>query len=114
MSVTQHRRLGLAAGAACLALAATTGCSGLGRSALGTIAYETARKRMVQVDSPAVRGCHRLAPAGAVAVTNRTLADIVMYRTTDCTGKDSIYVATTVSDVIAPGAGPWRSYRVVH
>ncbi|MEV7423821.1 MULTISPECIES: hypothetical protein [unclassified Streptomyces] len=114
MSVTQHRRLGLAAGAACLALAATTGCSGLGRSALGTIAYETGQKRLLQVDNPSVRGCHRLAPAGAVAVTNRTLVDIVMYRTADCTGGNTIYIATTVSDVIAPGSGPWRSYSVVH
>ncbi|MFF5568658.1 hypothetical protein ACFY7Z_11820 [Streptomyces sp. NPDC012623] len=114
MSVTQHRRLGLTAGAACLALTAVTGCSGLGRSALGTLAYETGQKRMVQVDSPPVRGCHRLAPAGAVAVTNRTLLDLVMYPTADCTGGNTIYIATATSDVIAPGSGPWRSYRVVH
>nr|WSZ95472.1 hypothetical protein OH820_07220 [Streptomyces sp. NBC_00857] len=112
MSVTDHRRLGIAAGTAFLILA-TTGCSGLGRTAVGTITYDTEQKQHVKVSSPLVTGCHRLGP-GAVEVTNRTLVDLVMYRTPDCTGEKSAYIATTLSDVMTPGKGPWRSYTIVH
>ncbi|MFJ2439884.1 hypothetical protein ACIOWG_05340 [Streptomyces sp. NPDC087658] len=113
MSVTDHRRLGAAAGAAVLVLA-VAGCSGLGRTAVGTIAYDTGEKREIQATSPSVKGCHRLASGGAVKVTNRTTVDLVLYPTHDCTGRNSTYLGTTLSDVIAPGAGPWRSYTTVH
>ncbi|WP_137990045.1 hypothetical protein [Streptomyces vilmorinianum] len=108
-----HRRLGTAAGAALLTLA-VAGCSGLGRTAVGTLSYETERELVITVTSPSVNGCHRLAPSGVTRVENRTLNDIVLYRTLDCRGERSIYVATNTSDTIAPGTLPWRSYTVVH
>jgi hypothetical protein len=113
MSVPDHRHLGIAAGAVFLTLA-VAGCSGLGRTAVGTIAYDTESERTVEVSDPLVTGCHGLTRGGAVKVTNRTLVDLVMYRTPDCTGKGTTYIATKLSDVIAPGAGPWRSYTLVH
>ncbi|MEV4972939.1 hypothetical protein [Streptomyces scopuliridis] len=113
MSVTHHRRLGIAAGAAFLTVV-LAGCSGLGRTAVGTVTYDTPRGRHIQVSNPLVTGCHRLAPGGAVSLANRTLVDFVMYGTPDCTGKGTTYIATTLSDVIAPGEGPWRSYTIVH
>lgn len=113
MSLTHHRRLALAAGAVFLTVAAT-GCSGLGRTAVGTISYETDGDRQVQVSNPRVTGCHRLTPGGAVDLTNRTLVDMVMYESTHCTGKSTTYIATTLRDVSAPGAAPWRSYTFVH
>ncbi|MFI5755213.1 hypothetical protein [Streptomyces sp. NPDC051569] len=113
MSVTDHRRLGVAAGAALLTLT-VAGCSGLGRTAVGTVAYETGRHRHIQVSNPLVTGCHRLAPAGAVEISNSTLVDMVLYRTPDCTGHGTTYLATTLADSPAPGAGPWRSYTIVH
>ena len=112
MSVTDHRRLGIAAGAAFLTLA-VTGCSGLGRDAVGTVAYETGRHRPITVFNPLVRGCHRL-PPGAIQVANRTLVDLVLYPTPDCTGRGTTYLGSTLSDVTAPGAPPWRSYTIVH
>lgn len=45
------RRLGTAAGAALLTLA-VAGCSGLGRTAVGTLTYETERDLVVTVTSP--------------------------------------------------------------
>ncbi|MEW1722971.1 hypothetical protein [Streptomyces sp. NPDC093109] len=113
MSVIDHRRLALTT-AALLALTGATGCSALDRTGLGTIAYETADKRQVQVDSPPVRGCHRFAAAGAVKVTNRTRVDLVMYPSRDCAGRNTVYIPTATSDVIAPGARAWRSYTLVH
>ncbi|QIQ05303.1 hypothetical protein [Streptomyces liangshanensis] len=113
MSVTDHRRLGIAAGAVLLTFA-VAGCSGLGRTSVGTIVYESGNKREVQESNPRVTGCHRLVPGGAVDLTNRTLVDMKMYRTPDCSGKYAQYIATTLNDVIAPGATPWRSYRFVH
>ncbi|MFC9426787.1 MULTISPECIES: hypothetical protein [unclassified Streptomyces] len=113
MSVTDHRRLGIAAGTALLTLA-VAGCSGLGRAAVGTITYDTGQKLRIQVTTPSVTGCHRLKPVGAVSIANRTVLDLIAYPTADCTGKNTTYIATTLSDVIAPGAGPWRSYSIVH
>ncbi|WP_046501767.1 hypothetical protein [Streptomyces odonnellii] len=113
MSVTDHRRLGIALGAAFLSLS-LAGCSGLGRNAMGVITYNTERHRGVQVSNPLVTGCHRLSLPGAVELTNNTLVDLVLYRTTDCTPDGITYVATTLSDVIAPGSHPWLSFRVVH
>ncbi|MFF7206026.1 MULTISPECIES: hypothetical protein [unclassified Streptomyces] len=113
MSVTHSRRLAGAAGAAFLVVA-VAGCSGLGRNAAGTLAYETADERHVSVSNPLVTGCHRLDAPGAVSVTNNTLVDLVLYPTQDCTGEDTIYLPTTVSDIIAPGARPWQSYTIVH
>ncbi|MFF3752204.1 hypothetical protein ACFYYH_17355 [Streptomyces sp. NPDC002018] len=113
MSVTDHRRLGIAAGTVFLSLF-LAGCSGLGQNARGTIAYRTEERHEVQVSNPLVRGCHRLTSPGAVELTNRTLVDLMMYRSGDCTGDHTTYIATTLSDVIAPGTGPWRSYTIVH
>ncbi|MEV4945919.1 hypothetical protein [Streptomyces sp. NPDC053755] len=107
-----HRRLGIAAGAALLTLS-VAGCSGLGRTAVGPITYETPNEVVVSVTSPSVKGCHRLAPAGATRVENGSLVDIVMYPAPGCRG-DGIYVATMTSDSIAPGTRPWRSYSLVH
>ncbi|MFB7373131.1 hypothetical protein ACFC0D_25160 [Streptomyces sp. NPDC056222] len=109
-----HRRLGTAAGAALLTLS-VAGCSGLGRTAVGTLTYETEREVVITVTSPSVNGCHRLAPHGVTRVENRTLNDIWLYTTRDCKGGTTpIYVATTLSDSIAPDTLPWRSYSVVH
>ncbi|MGW1231978.1 hypothetical protein [Streptomyces californicus] len=118
MSVTataprRRRRLGAVAGVSLLALAAA-GCSGLGRTAVGPVTYTTERDAVVQVNSPSVRGCHRMAPAGAHEVENGTLVDVILYRTRDCTGRGTTYVPTRFSDVTAPGSGPWRSYSFVH
>ncbi|AXG77290.1 hypothetical protein [Streptomyces paludis] len=114
MSVIDHRRLALAAGAALLTLGGATGCASLDRTGLGTIAYETANKHLVQVDSPRVRGCHRFAAAGAVKVTNRTRVDLVMYPSDHCAGGNTVYIPTATADEVAPGAGVWRSYTLVH
>ncbi|MFF7180465.1 hypothetical protein [Streptomyces sp. NPDC008121] len=108
-----HRRLGTAAGAALLTLA-VAGCSGLGRSAVGTITYETSNEVVVSVTSPSVKGCHRLAPAGATRIENRSLVDIIMYTTPRCRGGNGVYVASRSGDSIVPGALPWRSYSLVH
>lgn len=118
MSVTatvhrRRRRIGIAAGASLLALAAS-GCSGLGRTAVGPVTYTTEREAVVQVNSPSVRGCHRLDPAGAHEVENGTLVDVVLYPTRDCTGGGTTYVPTRLSDVTAHGSGPWHSYSFVH
>ncbi|MEU8542609.1 hypothetical protein AB0C52_21960 [Streptomyces sp. NPDC048717] len=107
-----HRRLTIATGAVLLSLA-VSGCSGLGRSMVGTVSYETAHDIEVTVTSPVVRGCHRLSPGGATRVRNATLVDMRLFRTRDCRGPN-IYVATRTSDQIAPGTLPWRSYSVVH
>ncbi|WP_225800687.1 hypothetical protein [Streptomyces sp. NK15101] len=108
-----RRRLTTATGAVLLTLA-VAGCSGLGRSAVGTITYETERDLVVTVTSPSVKGCHRLAPSGVTKVENNSLNDIVMYRTRDCQGGNSIYVPSNSGDKIAPDTLPWRSYSVVH
>ncbi|MFD9423197.1 MULTISPECIES: hypothetical protein [unclassified Streptomyces] len=107
------RRLGVAAGAALLTLA-VSGCSGLGRTAVGPVIYSTERDAVILVNSPSVKGCHRLAPAGVHEVENRTLVDVVMYRTRNCTGRDTTYVPTTFTDTKAPPSLPWRSYSIVH
>lgn len=116
-TVTDHRprrrRLGVAAGAALLTLA-VSGCSGLGRTAVGPVIYSTERDAVILVNSPSVKGCHRLAPAGVHEVENRTLVDVVMYRTRNCTGRDTTYVPTTFTDTKAPPSLPWRSYSIVH
>lgn len=108
-----RRRLTTATGAVLLTLA-VAGCSGLGRSAVGTISYETERELVVTVTSPSVKGCHRLAPSGVTKVENNSLLDIVMYRTRDCRGENSIYVPTKSGNRIAPDTLPWRSYSIVH
>ncbi|MFE0698629.1 hypothetical protein [Streptomyces sp. NPDC058872] len=111
--MSARRRLTTATGAVLLTLA-VAGCSGLGRTAVGTLAYETERELAVVVTSPSVKGCHRLAPSGVTKVENNTLVDIVLYPTRDCQGKESIYVPTKTSNRVAPGALPWRSYSVIH
>ncbi|MEW2067491.1 hypothetical protein [Streptomyces sp. NPDC007346] len=118
MSVTapdprRRRRLGTVAAASLLALT-VSGCSGLGRTAVGPVTYHTDREAVVEVNSPSVLGCHRLDPSGARAVENGTLVDIVLYPTPDCTGGGTTYLATTFSDVAAESGPPWRSYTVVH
>ncbi|MFF2961400.1 hypothetical protein ACFVT1_21310 [Streptomyces sp. NPDC057963] len=115
MPVTDHRRHRLAAAAGTLLLTLTVaGCSGLGRTAVGPVTYTTERNAVIMVNSPSVRGCHRLAPAGAKEVTNGTLIDIILYRTRDCTGPGTTYVATTVSDITGARGLPWRSFSTVH
>lgn len=118
MSVTAppsalRRRTGIAAGAALLALAAT-GCSGLGRTAVGPVSYTTGQDGVVTVHSPSVKGCHTMGPGGASKVDNRTLVDMILYTSRDCSGRGTAYVATTFSDTNAPRALPWRSYSFVH
>ncbi|MER5770794.1 hypothetical protein [Streptomyces sp. NPDC001985] len=113
MSVTHRRRLAGAAGAALLTLT-VAGCSGLGRSALGTVNYDTPGRRHLTVSNPPVTGCHKTVDEGAVFFDNNTLVDIVVYPTDDCSGEDSIYIPTTTSDVVAPGAPPWRAYSMIH
>lgn len=108
-----HRRLTIATGAALLTLA-VTGCSGLGRSMVGTLEYETGRELAVTVTSPSVKGCHRLAPSGVTKIVNNTLVDIQLYRTRDCRGEKPTYVASSSGNEIAPGTLPWRSYSVIH
>ncbi|WP_328889583.1 hypothetical protein [Streptomyces sp. NBC_00316] len=115
MPVIDHRRrrLGIAAGTALLTLS-VAGCSGLGRTAVGPVTYVTQRDAVINVNSPSVRGCHQLDPAGAKEVINGTLIDIILYRTRNCTGPGSTYVATTLSDMNPPSALPWRSFSTVH
>ncbi|MET9590313.1 hypothetical protein ABZY45_04995 [Streptomyces sp. NPDC006516] len=118
MSVTApptvlRRRTGVAAGAVLLTLVAT-GCSGLGRTAVGPVSYTTEGEKVVTVHSPSVKGCHKMTPAGAHAIDNRTLIDIILYPTRDCSGRSTAYVSTTFSDANAARALPWRSYRFVH
>ncbi|MGW5777068.1 hypothetical protein [Streptomyces sp. NPDC003863] len=108
-----RRRLTTATGAVLLTVA-VAGCSGLGRTAVGTIRSETQREFVVTVTSPLVKGCHRLAPSGVTKVHNNSLNDIMMYRTRDCQGGNSTYVATNSANWIAPDTLPWRSYSVVH
>lgn len=109
----RRRRLGVSAGAALLAFA-VSGCSGLGRTAVGPVTYTTEKDAVVTVHSPSVKGCHRLAPAGAREIVNRTLVDIVLYTSRDCTGASAAYVATTFTDTKAGSRAPWRSYRIIH
>ncbi|MFD3534806.1 hypothetical protein [Streptomyces sp. NPDC058664] len=108
-----RRRLTTATGTVLLTFA-VAGCSGLGRTAVGTIMYETEREVAVMVTSPQVKGCHRLAPTGVTKIENNTLNDIVLYPTRDCKGKDSTYLPSNSGDKIPPGTMPWRSYSVVH
>ncbi|MFD6277498.1 hypothetical protein ACFWFI_18290 [Streptomyces sp. NPDC060209] len=118
MSVTAppallRRRTGIAAGSALLVLA-VTGCSGLGRTAVGPVSYTTGKDEVVSVNSPSVKGCHKMAPDGARKVDNRTMIDMILYTTRDCSGRGTAYVATTFTDANAARALPWRSYRFVH
>ncbi|WP_329036328.1 hypothetical protein OHT61_08015 [Streptomyces sp. NBC_00178] len=107
-----RRRTRIAVGAAVLTLA-VTGCSGLGRTAVGPVTYVTEGDEVVSVHSPSVKGCHKLAPGGASKVDNRTLIDMVLYPTRDCSGRGTAYVATTFTDTNTPRA-LWRSYRFIH
>ncbi|MER5365043.1 hypothetical protein [Streptomyces sp. NPDC002722] len=115
MPVIAHRRrrLGIAAGTVLLTLT-VAGCSGLGRTAVGPIAFTTERDVEITVNSPPVKGCHRLAPSGAKVVSNGTLVDIILYRTRNCTGPGTTYLAKSFTDVNAASALPWRSYSTVH
>ncbi|WP_282691705.1 hypothetical protein [Streptomyces sp. CC208A] len=107
-----RRRLTTASGAVLLTLT-VAGCSGLGRTAVGPVAYETRGDAVVRVTSPPVKGCHRL-PLGAKRVENGTLVDLILYRTRDCKGEEPIYLPTNTADSIVPGTLPWRSYTIVH
>ncbi|MFE7548441.1 hypothetical protein [Streptomyces gardneri] len=109
-----RRRLTTATGAVLLTLA-VAGCSSLDRTMVGTLSYETDRDVVVTVTSPSVNGCHPLlVPRGATRVENNTLVDIRLYPTRDCKGKHNIYLPTSTTNEIAPGALPWRSYSVIH
>ncbi|GAA2239286.1 hypothetical protein GCM10010232_27770 [Streptomyces amakusaensis] len=113
MSVTHRRRLAPAAGAVFLALT-LAGCSGLGRTAPGTYSYDTPGHRHVLESNPLVTGCHKLGEDGALKLENNTLVDMQMYPTEDCSGESSAYIATTTSNVVAPGAVPWRAFSLIH
>lgn len=118
VTATLHRRLRrprVAVGAILLALTAlgASGCSGLGRTAVGPVIYTTERDVEVMENSPLVRGCHQL-PGGAKTVDNNTLIDMVLYRSRDCTGKGSTYLSTRLTDQHAPSTPVWRSYTLVH
>jgi hypothetical protein len=113
MSDLRHRRLGFIAGAVLLPLT-VAGCSGMGRSAVGTISYTTEGGRVISETSPSVRGCHTLlGKEGATQVLNNTLVDLIMYPHADCTGKPSAYSATTLTNRAAPSQ-TWRSFTIVH
>ncbi|WP_338676044.1 hypothetical protein V1460_26035 [Streptomyces sp. SCSIO 30461] len=107
------RRPAIAAGTLLLTLA-VAGCSGLGRTAVGTVIYETEDKRVVTVSNPVVTGCFPFIPKGAHRVENATLVDIFLYRKPNCQGPESGYIGTTLFDNIAPGTTPWLSYSFVH
>ncbi|MFD9358690.1 hypothetical protein [Streptomyces sp. NPDC060031] len=111
------RHIGVITGAALLLLTATA-CSA-DRTTVGTLSFR-AHDSPVEVTytNTPVQGCHKVGlPRGAAHVKNNTLVDIVLYRTPGCqkTDKaDGIYVATSTSNVTAPGSLPWRSFTVVH
>ncbi|MFE3515764.1 hypothetical protein [Streptomyces sp. NPDC059166] len=109
-----RRRTGIAAGAALVLCLAVTGCSGLGRTAVGPVEYRTDKDEVVSVNSPSVKGCHKMAPGGAREVVNETRIDMILYPTSDCSGGGTTYVATTFTDINSPRNAPWRSYRFVH
>ncbi|MCF3963310.1 hypothetical protein [Streptomyces fuscigenes] len=114
MYVTQHRRPVVIACAALLAAGLAGGCSDLNRTAVGPVDHLTTRGRVIQVNNPVVKGCHRFGPAGASAVQNGSLVDLIAYPTLNCSGDSSDYIATTLMDTVSPGTPPWRSYRFVH
>ncbi len=112
------RHISIIAGAAALLLSATA-CSGLDRTTVGMLSFRGHDSPVeLSYSNTLVRGCHKIAiPKGATHVENNTLVDIVLYRTENCRETqqaDSIYVATTLSDVTAPASRPWRSFTVVH
>ncbi|MFI5618003.1 hypothetical protein [Streptomyces sp. NPDC051567] len=112
-----HRRIGVVTGAALLLLTAT-GCSGLGRSTVGSLSFtHRDAKTEVTLSNTSVLGCHRLGPRGATGVVNNTLVDVILYRTPNCrkvADAGTSYVATSLSSQTAPGSLPWRSFSVVH
>ncbi|MEU9096238.1 hypothetical protein [Streptomyces sp. NPDC048361] len=109
----RRRRTRIVAGAVLLTLA-TTACSSLGRTAVGTVSYPVGPDHAISLTSPKVRGCHRVLPTGTSEVFNNTLVDMIMYRTPDCTGKDTTYIGSRLTNNVAPQAPPWRSYSFVH
>ncbi|WP_328539364.1 hypothetical protein [Streptomyces sp. NBC_00344] len=111
--MSDHRRLGVIAGALILPFA-VAGCSGLGRSAVGTISYVTPTDRVVTVSNPGVTRCHPLLRGGAKAVANHTMIDMVLYPGRGCTGTPSSYNATTLNARVTPPLRTWRSYSLVH
>ncbi|KPH97014.1 hypothetical protein OV450_1028 [Actinobacteria bacterium OV450] len=116
--MSHSRRIGVITAAAALLLTATA-CSGMGRSTVGMLTFRGNDSPVfLSYSNTPVVGCHKIAlPKGATHVENNTLVDIILYPTLDCrkvAGADGIYVATTLSDVTAPVALPWRSFSVVH
>jgi hypothetical protein len=106
---------GIRAGTLLLMLA-VTGCSASTHSAVGTLDYITPTDAGVLIQNPITKGCHTLGPAGAKAVANNTLNDIVLYEGADCRqpqGTPTVYLATQLSDRIVPGYPPWRSFSFV-
>lgn len=85
-------------------------------NALGTIELRTGRETVEMLTDPSVEGCHRFRE-GVVHVNNRTLNDIILYTTPDCTeprGGESVYLPTETSDDVVRSTGLWRSFTVVH
>ncbi|MFE2426767.1 hypothetical protein ACFXJ5_08425 [Streptomyces sp. NPDC059373] len=101
---------------ALLLMLAVTACSGPARNMVGTLVYTTPTDRVVVLESPVDRGCHNLGLAGAKAMSNNTLDDIVLYEGVGCrqpAGTQTVYLATTLSNHVTPGYPPWRSFSVV-
>ena len=113
MSVTDHRRLRVVAGARSLTIA-LAGCSGLGRTAVGTISYGSANERLVMVSNPLVSGCHSLGPAGATTVTNNTLVDIIQYQAGTAPGTSRRDPLTETSATTSRRRTAAASYSTVH
>ncbi|WFB06011.1 hypothetical protein LRS74_02395 [Streptomyces sp. LX-29] len=110
------RRRGRAAVVAALFLTfAAAGCSDAGDAAIGTINYQT-KHHHGTITNPTTDGCHALHPDGALKVENDTSADILLFTDPGCRqpkGTDVTYLATTLSDNPAPGAGAWHSFSIV-
>jgi hypothetical protein len=107
------RRTRLLCAATALLSLALTACSN-NQPVNGTLGFITVRGVVVKVLNPKSGTCHSLAPLQVAAVANQTLADILMFRGTDCSnpdGSSGIYVPTNTSNQAALSVGPWRSFR---
>lgn len=110
--MTTRRVRRLCAGTALLSLALTA-CSSKG-PVNGALDFTTVQGTVVTVSNPESGTCHSFGAAQIASVDNGTLADILMFRGTDCTNPDrspGTYVPTGISNQAALTVGPWRSYR---
>ncbi|MDI3385122.1 hypothetical protein QIS99_02655 [Streptomyces sp. B-S-A8] len=72
---------------------------------------EAAEAEGVSETNPRLKGCHVM-KGGAGKIENHTMADLVAYVGTDCTG-ESKHVGSKLTGDIAPDADAWNSYRFV-